>query len=97
MKHIRLQHNLFKYKVKDQRVYEKLPELGYGEEAQVDFGQAYMQTDKNYQVKVYFFAILLSRSRQKFIYFQKKPFTTVTAVYAYEYLWKFNREQIASK
>ena len=89
VKHIRLQHNLFKYKVKDQRVYEKLPEPGYGEEAQVDFGQAYMQTDKSYQVKVYFFAILLSRSRQKFIYFQKQPFTTVTAVYAHELAFEF--------
>ncbi|MCT3699054.1 transposase family protein [Elizabethkingia anophelis] len=88
-KSIRLEHGLVKYKDKKARDYEKLPDTPYGQQAQVDFGQAFMQTGSTYRMKVYFFAIVLSRSRQKFIYFQNHPFTTATAVYAHELAFEF--------
>jgi transposase len=91
VKNIRLEHGLVKYKDKDARDYEKLPETPYGQQAQVDFGQALMQTDTSYQMKVYFFAMVLSRSRQKFIYFQSHAFTTATAIYAHELAFEFFR------
>lgn len=89
VKNIRLEHGLVKYKDKDARDYEKLPETPYGEQAQVDFGQAFLQTDTTYQMKVYFFAMVLSRSRQKFVYFQSHAFTTATAIYAHELAFEY--------
>jgi len=46
VKNIRLEHGLVKYKDKDVRDYEKLPETSYGQQAQVDYGQALLKTDK---------------------------------------------------
>ncbi len=65
------------------RVFEKLPDPPYGEEAQVDFGETWMQNKYAKRVKIYFFAISLSRSRYKFIYLTDKPFTSSEAVKAH--------------
>jgi len=89
VKNIRLEHGLVKYKDKTARDYEKLPETPYGEQAQVDFGQAFLQTNTSYQIKVYFFAMVLSRSRQKFVYFQSHAFTTTTSIYAHELAFEY--------
>ncbi|ALL05472.1 hypothetical protein AQ505_08185 [Pedobacter sp. PACM 27299] len=89
VKNIRQEHGLAKYKDKDARDYEKLPETPYGDEAQVDFGQAFLRTETSYQMKVHFFAIVLSRSRQKFVYFQSHAFTTTTAIYAHELAFEY--------
>lgn len=40
-------------------------------------------------MKVYFFAIVLSRSRQKFIHFSRRPFDTELAVYAHELAFQY--------
>jgi hypothetical protein len=90
VKYIRQEHGLLKYKDKNARDYEKLAEKPYGQRVQVDFGQALLQTDASYQMKVYFFAMVLSRSRQKFIYFQSHSFTTTTAIYAHELVFEFS-------
>jgi transposase len=71
------------------RQCEKLPELPYGKQAQVDFGECFMQTDQDKRIKVYFFCIVLSRSRYKFVYFQNSPFTSKTAVYAHELAFEY--------
>ncbi|MBB5441395.1 transposase [Pedobacter sp. AK017] len=84
VKSIREQYKLPKDTEKAPRDYQKLPETPYGEQAQADFGQGFVQTAAGTRVKVYFFAIVLSRSRQKYIYFQDFPFTTATAIYAHE-------------
>lgn len=86
---IRDEHGLAKTIEKAPRDYQKLPELPYGQEAQVDFGEASMQTETSYKIKVYFFAMVLSRSRQKYVYFQSHPFTTATAVYAHELAFEY--------
>lgn len=86
---IRLSHNLPKDSEKSHRPYEKQPETPYGQYAQCDFGERWMKTAQGLSLKVYFFAISLSRSRYKFIYFSRTPFTTALAVYAHELAFQF--------
>ena len=61
------------------RQFEKLPEVAFGKQAQVDFGETILQTKQGGRKKVYFFAIVLSRSRYKFVVFDHKPFTASTS------------------
>ncbi len=86
---VRQKYNIPKPKKKDSRIFEKLPELPYGQQAQVDFGQTYMQTSDGKRRKIYFFAMVLSRSRQKFVLFDNKPFTTVSSVYAHQLAFEY--------
>lgn len=86
---VRLSHNLPKDSEKSYRPYEKQPETPYGEYAQCDFGERWMRTPQGVSLKVYFFAISLSRSRYKFTYFSRTPFTTALAVYAHELSFQF--------
>jgi transposase len=81
---IREAHGIKKDKENLPRQYEKLEETEYGHQAQVDFGQYMMQTKEASRKKVYFFDIVLCRSRQKYVYFQTHPFTTETAILAHE-------------
>jgi transposase len=67
-----------------ERQYSALPDLPPGQQAQVDFGEKKLRTSIGELVKVYFFIMLLSYSRQKFVYFLDKPFTTQEAVLALE-------------
>ena len=71
------------------RNYEKQPDTPYGEYAQADFGEKCMRTENGKSIKVYFFAIVLSRSRYKFIYFSRRPFDTGLAVYAHELAFEY--------
>jgi transposase len=71
--------------------YESVPrsffpvqELAYGYQAQVDFGQYNMRCSNGKRKKVYFFAMVLSRSRMKFVWFKDAPFTTGDVTYAHE-------------
>jgi transposase len=66
------------------RVYQKCAETPMGQYAQVDFGERYMQDKKGVYQKVYFFAMVLSRSRAKYLFFSKTPFNAELAVYAHE-------------
>lgn len=86
---IRNKYNLPKESEKSYRPSEKLPEVPYGEYAQVDFGERYMTYVEGGHVKIYFFAMVLSRSRQKFIYMSTKPFTTASAIYAHELAFEY--------
>ena len=60
-----------------------------GEEAQVDFGQYKMKDMYGRIVRVYFFCMVLSYSRMRFVYFQNQPFTTETAIKAHEYAFRY--------
>jgi transposase len=86
---IRKKYQIHKGKEKKYRAYEKLPELGYGQQAQADFGEYYMQTSGTGRKKVHFFVMVLCRSRQKYIYFQDQPFTSQTTVHAHELALKY--------
>jgi len=54
------------------RLYRKVPELPFGRQMQLDFGQYRCRSD----LKLYIFASLLSASRYKYVTFQEHPFRT---------------------
>ena len=60
-----------------------------GEEAQVDFGQCKMKDMYGRTIRVYFFCMVLSYSRMRFVYFQNHPFTTETAIKAHEFAFRY--------
>lgn len=66
------------------REYSVVQELPFGKQAQVDFGIYNMRKSTGGVKKVYFFAMVLSRSRHKFIFFCDTPFTSTLAVLAHE-------------
>lgn len=66
------------------RQTEAMEEFAYGSQGQVDFGTAHMRRVDGSRLRVYFFALVLSRSRYKYVYFQTTPFTGTTAVEAHE-------------
>jgi len=66
------------------REFLQVPELPYGRQAQVDFGEYTMRTDQGGRKKIYFFSMVLSRSRYKFVFFSDAPFTTITTIESHE-------------
>jgi len=86
---IRKEYNIPKPNLKEGRIFEQLPPTAYGQQAQVDFGETWLQTTAGKRKKVYFFAIVLSRSRYKFIYLTHKPFTASVSVYAHELAFEY--------
>ncbi len=95
---IREEYQIPKPRENQNRDFEKLDEPAFGKEAQVDFGETWMQTKNKNRKKVYFFTIVLSRSRYKYVHFSDKPFTAKTAVeshyLAFDYLSGISREII---
>ena len=71
------------------RQMRHVPDCEYGEKAQVDYGEKIISNTKGRKVKVYFFAMVLQRSRYKFIYLQNVPFTAKTTVYAHHLAFKY--------
>lgn len=80
---IRAQYDISKPKTTLTREFEKLPESDFGKQAQVDFGETWMQIKEGKRKKIYFFSMQLSRSRYKFVVFDNKPFTAKTSVEAH--------------
>lgn len=71
------------------RTYSMIEELLWGQQAQVDFGEYSMRDGQGKQVKVYFFTIVLSRSRFKYVYFSLTPFTSSLTVTAHMKAFRF--------
>jgi len=71
------------------RSFFPVEELANGYQAQVDFGQYNMRCSNGKRKKVYFFAMVLSRSRMKFVWFKDAPFTTGDVIYAHERAFEF--------
>lgn len=84
---VRQQHNI--PKIGKQRDFCIVEELPYGKQAQVDFGEYNIRDGKGKRVKVYFFAMVLSRSRYKFIYFSPAPFTSALAINAHQKAFEY--------
>ncbi len=59
------------------RLYTKVPELAYGKQMQLDFGEKTTQSG----LKLYIFAVVLSASRYKYITFQDTPFKTLDVIH----------------
>ena len=85
---LRLTHDIPKGK-DGVREMNKLPDTAYGEYAQVDFGEGWMERPDGSRVKIYFFVMVLSRSRYKFVYLSQTPFTAATAVYAHQLAFRY--------
>ena len=81
---IRSSHQIAKPKSKGHRIFEKREETAYGEEGQVDFGVYNMPKQGGGHQRVWVFAMVLSRSCQKFIHFESSSFTTATCIYAHQ-------------
>jgi len=62
----------------------QVEQLPYGKQAQVDFGEYNMTTEDGKRKKVYFFSMVLSRSRQKYVVFRESPFNTRAVIQAHE-------------
>ena len=75
--------------VEPTRQMHKLPEFEYGEQAQVDWGEQWMSDTSGRRVKVWFFCMIMSRSRMRFVYFRNTPFTTKTTIYAHHLAFQF--------
>ena len=87
VKWVRHKHNLpYEPPVRDYMVVQETP---YGLQAQVDFGEYNMRCSDGKRVKVYFFTMVLSRSRFKYVCFSSKPFTSHSAILAHESAFKY--------
>lgn len=84
---VRQKHNIPLVKIN--REYFPVEELPYGEQAQVDFGNYNMRMADGKRKKVKFFAMVLSRSRMKYIWFLDTPFTSQTVCQAHENAFSF--------
>jgi hypothetical protein len=71
------------------RDYTQIEELPYGKQAQVDFGEYNMTTEEDKRKKIYFFCMVLSRSRYKYVCFSEHPFTTMAAITSHERAFQF--------
>jgi transposase len=75
--------------LKEPRQCQLVEETPYGKQAQVDFGEYNMRTSLGGRIKVFFFALLLSRSRFKYTWFTDRPFTSELAIQAHEEAFKY--------
>jgi hypothetical protein len=71
------------------REYEAVEDLPYGYQGQVDFGVYNMRTSGGKRKKVWFFTMVLSRSRMKYVWFSDKPFTSQSTCQAHEKSFNF--------
>lgn len=71
------------------RDYAQVEELPYGKQAQADFGEYNMTTEDGKRKKVYFFSMVLSRSRYKCVVYRDSPFNTIAAIDAHEKCFRF--------
>lgn len=76
-------------KVTGYRQYEAVVDPPMGYQAQVDMGQIWLKNVKGIRVCVYCFAMILSHSRYKFVYWADKPFTTTSFIEAHEKAFAF--------
>ena len=76
-------------KVSIHRQCHPVEELPYGKQAQVDFGEYNLRTSLGARVKVFFFTLVLSRSRFKYVWFTDHYFTSELAVKAHEQAFEY--------
>lgn len=86
---VRAEHNIPVVGI--QRDYFPVEELPWGQQAQVDFGEYNMRKSAGGRKKVYFFVMVLSRSRMKYLWFSDTPFTAATVCQAHQLAFGFFR------
>lgn len=86
---IRKEFSISKTRSGSSRVYSKIPDTPYGRDAQVDFGERWIHDSNRKPYKVYFFVMVLCRSRYKYVFMSNTPFTSALAVYAHELAFEY--------
>jgi hypothetical protein len=76
-------------RIKAQRQHQLVEELAYGKQAQVDFGEYNLRTSSGKRAKVFFFTMVLSRSRYKYVWFTDCYFTSELAIEAHEQAFQY--------
>ena len=71
------------------RQYAEAEELPMGRQAQVDMGQMTMKDMYGKNVKIYIFAMVMSNSRKKFVYFQDHAFNANEFIKAHDLAFRF--------
>lgn len=87
---LRIENNL--QKKLTTRQYQQDPELPMGYQIQTDFGQIWLKRKDGSKIKVYCFAMVLSHSRYKFLWWSHKPFITATFIDAHSKAFEFLEE-----
>lgn len=86
---VRREENIPVEKEGNNRPYCMLEQTAPAEYAQADFGEKWINDKEGNKKKIYFFVLLMSRWRHKFVWFSDKPFTSELAVYAHELAFEF--------
>lgn len=76
-------------KTKEKRVYQTVPELPMGQQAQVDFGQTQQKKRDGKKVTLNFISFVLSHSRYKYVEWLDRPFTTRDMIQAHENAFEY--------
>ncbi|MGD7007311.1 IS21 family transposase [Metabacillus sp. 84] len=71
------------------RQYEAVPEQPMGKQLQVDWGETKQRTSDNKEIKLHFIAFVMAHSRQKYMEWQTRPFTTKDAIRCHEHAFQF--------
>jgi transposase len=79
---IREKYNL--PRIQPERQHQLVEEPPYGKQAQVDFGEYNLRTSSGKRAKVFFFTLVLSRSRFKYVWFTDRYFTSDLAIQGHE-------------
>ncbi|MEY2917587.1 MAG: hypothetical protein RIS73_1301 [Bacteroidota bacterium] len=86
---VRNKYNLPKISIP--RQHHPVEELPYGRQGQIDFGEYNLRSSTGARVKVFFFTLVLSRSRFKYIWFSDHYFTSELAIQAHELAFEYIR------
>ncbi|RTQ86065.1 IS21 family transposase [Lysinibacillus telephonicus] len=76
-------------KTAEPREYEAVVEQPPGKQMQVDWGQTIQKTTQKKEVKLYFIAFVLAHSRQKYMEWQDRPFTTRDTIRCHENAFRY--------
>ena len=71
------------------RQYSEVAELPLGFQSQVDMGQKVMPDPFGKNVRIYIFAMVMSHSRKKFVYFQDHPFSAKEFIEAHDLAFRY--------
>ncbi|MFW6121666.1 MAG: IS21 family transposase [Petrotogales bacterium] len=85
--YVRQEHNIPCVAVT--RSFFPVEDLPYGKQAQVDFGMYNIRMTNGRRKKIYFFTMVLARSRFKFTLYRDAPFTAEAVVTAHEKAFMF--------
>jgi transposase len=84
---VRNKYNLPKINL--HRQHHPVDEMPYGQQAQIDFGEYSLRTSIGTRIKVFFFVLVLSRSRFKYVWFSENHFTSHIAIEAHERAFRY--------